>query len=178
MIGRISGLGLAFALCLAVNTPSVAAPGKSATQAGDRMAALSPLVGEWRGSGWMLLPDGTRQSFTSHEQVSERLSGNALLVEGQHRAGDGQLVHDAMAMITWDRAQNGYRMRTALASGMGGDFPLEIGPGSFRWTMELPGGQIEYTAEFNKDSWVERGRRIGADGQSIDFFEMQLQREQ
>jgi hypothetical protein len=126
----------------------------------------------------MLMPDGTRQHFDSRETVSARLSGAALLIEGRHYApGNPQLlVHDAMAMVTWDQRAGAYRFRSALANGSGGDFPLEVAPGRFAWRMEMPGGRIDYVAEFTADTWNERGRRTGTDGQSIDFFEMNLRR--
>jgi hypothetical protein len=145
----------------------------------QHMAPLAPLVGEWRGSGWMLMPDGTRRSFESRETVTSRLSGNALLVEGRHYApGNPQRpVHDAMAMITWDQRAGAYRFRSALANGSGGDFPLEVSPGRFAWRMEMQGARIDYVAEFTGDTWTERGRRTGADGRSIDFFEMRLRRQ-
>jgi len=160
--------------------PAVAAPATAKTSAttsySERMALLAKLVGDWRGSGWMILPNGKRESFVSQETVSRRLSGHALLVEGQHRSANGQLVHDAMAMITWNERAGGYRMRTALSSGFGGDFPLEVTPGGFAWRMDVPGGHMEYVAQFQDDVWTERGRRISTDGRSTDFFEMRLQR--
>lgn len=163
---------------LAAST-AAAQPAESASGAAtysERMAPLSGLVGEWRGSGWVLAQGGVRTTFTSHESVTRRLSGNALLVEGQHRGPAGELVHDAMAMIAWDQRGGGYRMRSQLANGMSGDFPLEVTPGGFTWRMDTPGGRIEYVATFTADTWTERGRRIGPDGRSIDFFEMTLQR--
>lgn len=160
--------------------PAPAAAGQAGQDAAapysEKMAPLSALVGEWRGSGWMLMRDGTRETFSSAETVSRRLSGDALLVEGQHRSADGRLVHDAMAMLTWDRRAGAYRMRTALAGGTGGDFPLEVTPGGFVWHMETPGGRIEFAAQFDGNVWTERGRRIDAEGRSTDFFEMSLQR--
>ena len=145
----------------------------------QRMAPLSPLIGEWRGSGWMLMPDGKRQEFVSSETVTARLSGSALLIEGRHTAPGNlqQIVHDAMAMVTWDSRAGTYRFRSALANGMGGDFPLEVSAGRFAWRMDIPGGRIDYVADFTKDTWIERGRRTGVDGKSIDFFEMNLRRQ-
>ncbi len=125
------------------------------------------------------MPDGSRQRFESSETVTSRLSGNALLVEGRHHVpgNPAQLVHDAIGMITWDARANGYRFRAALGSGMGGDFPIEVGPGRFAWRIDTPGGRIDYEAEFTRDTWVERGRRTGADGRAVDFLEMILRRE-
>lgn len=176
-MSMIAAALLALASPCPTGEPARPAP---ATALSPRMVPLQDLVGEWRGSGWIMMPDGSRQRFDSSETVTTRLSGNALLVEGRHYApGNAQrVVHDAMAMITWDQHAGAYRFRSALATGMGGDFPLEIAPGRFAWRMETPGGgRIDYVAEFTRDTWTERGRRTGPDGRSTDFFEMTLRRQ-
>ncbi len=137
---RVSSMRLLIACILALTcAPADAAPAtakaSTTTSYSERMALLSKLVGDWRGSGWMIMPNGKRESFVSQEIVSRRLSGNALLVEGQHRSATGQLIHDAMAMITWNERTGEHRMRTALSSGFGGDFPLKVTPGGFTWRM-------------------------------------------
>lgn len=171
------------AALLAVAAPAagIALPLQEAGQAtlSTQMAPLGALVGEWRGSGWMLLPNGERQTFESWERVTPRLSGNAMLVEGRHHATGApeRIVHDAMAMVTWDARANAYRMRTQLANGMGGDFPMEVGPGRFAWRMETPGGRIDYVAEFTADSWTERGTMTRAGAEPLPFFEMSLRRQ-
>lgn len=148
------------------------------TTLSERMAPLGPLVGEWRGSGWMLLPDGKREQFESLERVTLRLGGHALLVEGRHHAvGDpSRIVHDAMAMVVWDARSKALRFRTALASGMGGDFPMQVSPGRFAWQMDTPQGQISYVAEFTSNRWTERGVHKLANGKEMPFFEMSLTR--
>ena len=61
-----------------VSKPAAAAAADPAT--GERMAPFAWLIGEWRGSGWMTLPDGSRHKFESLEKVTSRLSGNAILI--------------------------------------------------------------------------------------------------
>jgi hypothetical protein len=51
---------------------------------------------------------------------------------------------------------------------------MEVSPGRFVWRVDMPGAKMEYTAEFTADRWVEKGRRIGADGKAVDVFEMTL----
>lgn len=167
---------------IALMLPAAAAAQPSAAAEtpvlGERMAPLQAMVGRWTGEGWMLLPNGRRETFRSSETVTPRLNGAALLIEGLHRsAASGEIVHDAMAMLVWDRQQNGYRMRSQLANGHGGDFPLTVTPTGFSWRMETPGGRIDYVAEVSADRWVERGTRTATDGRAIPFFEMSLRRE-
>ena len=104
--------------------PPSAQPSSDPDPLSERMIPLKPLLGRWMGTGWMVTPTGSRQTFGSKEAVTARLSGAALLVEGQHRTmTDGRMVHDAMAMIVWDSGRNAYRMRSQLANGMGVTFP-------------------------------------------------------
>jgi hypothetical protein len=143
------------------------------------MAPFAWLVGDWRGSGWTSLPDGSRHRFGSRETVALKLSGNAILIEGRHHHEDkpDQIVHDAMAMITWDSRTKAYRFRSALANGQGGDFAMEPTPNGFNWRIDTPGGPIVYTVTHENGVWTERGTRTGADGTKVDFFEMTLRRE-
>lgn len=156
--------------------PVAAAP--PVVLAPPRMAPFAWLVGEWHGSGWMAGPDGTRHSFVSRETVTWRLSGNALLVEGRHSAtGEpDRIVHDAMAMLTWDSRANAYRFHTALANGMGGDYPVTPTANGFTWGIDTPNGRMLYTIAHEDGAWVERGHRAGADGRQVQFFEMTLRK--
>lgn len=168
---------LALVLALPLARPVSAQPAQAAALS-DRMAPLAVLVGEWRGSGWMLMPDGARAEFISSETVTSRLSGAALLVEGRHvDPVDGSVVHDAMAMLTWDPRANTYRFRAALANGHGGDFPLTAEPGRFAWTTDTPNGRLDYVADFDATTWRETGTITSADGDTRQIFEMTLTRQ-
>ncbi len=145
----------------------------------ERMAPFAWLIGEWRGSGWTMLPDGSRHRFGSRETVTAKLSGNAILIEGKHHleGQPDQIVHDAIAMITWDSRAKAYRFRSALANGQGGDFAIEPTVKGFTWRIDTPGGPIVYTVTHENGVWTERGSRIGPNGSAVDFFEMTLRRE-
>ena len=151
----------------------------SAAPLSERMAPFGWLIGNWRGSGWTLLPDGSRHRFESREIVVPKLSGNAILVEGRHYqpGAPERLVHDAIAMITWDSRTKAYRFRSALANGMGGDFEIKPTADGFTWRIDTPGGPIAYTVTHRNGVWTERGSRPGPGGTSVDFFEMSLRRE-
>jgi hypothetical protein len=165
----------------ALSAPAVAAaqPESVVRPTSERMAPFAWLIGNWRGAGWIILPDGTRHNVDSQETVTPRLSGNALLIEGRHNeAGQpDRIVHDAIALITWDSRANAYRFRSALATGMGGDFPITPTANGFTWGMTTPAGQIEYVVTYENGVWTERGRRTGPDGRTVDFFEMTLRRQ-
>jgi hypothetical protein len=167
------------ALLLAFASPAVAVqPAASETALSARFAPLGWLVGEWQGNGWMMMPNGQRETFNSREIVTRRLGGNALLVEGRHTASDdpARVVHDALAMLTWDARANAYRFRSALANGQSGDFPVEVQPNGFTWRMDLPAGRIDYVIRNEGGAWVERGTMTPANGEAHPIFEMRLTR--
>ncbi len=171
----------ALLLTIAAPVSAWAQPAPSAPTApalSERMAPFAWLIGEWYGSGWFIAPDGTRHTADSREVVTPKLGGNALLIEGRHSA-TGQpdrIVHDAMAMLTWDRIANAYRFRSALASNLSGDYSVEPTANGLTWSMDTPGGRIVYTITNDNGVWTERGRRTGPDGRSVDFFEMTLRK--
>jgi hypothetical protein len=171
----ISALLLMSAPIMAAAQPAPPAPTAGLS---EKMAPFAWLIGEWRGSGWTILPDGRRETFDSHEVVTPRIGGNALLVEGRHTASGHPdvVVHDALAMMTWDRAANAYRFRSALANGLGGDSPVEVRANGFTWSIDTPGGRIDYVVAHENGTWTERGRLTRAGGQTSDFFEMSLRK--
>lgn len=174
----LTALLLALAVPAAAEQPAPAPRAAPAQSLNERIAPLGWLVGEWHGLGWMTMPDGRRETFTSREVVTRRLSGSALLVEGRHTASDdpARVVHDALGIISWDARANGFLFRTALASGQGGDFPMEVQANGFAWRIDTPGGRIDYVARNEGGAWVERGTITPPNGPARPFFEMRLTR--
>jgi hypothetical protein len=170
------------ALSLLIAAPVFAAaadpPASHPAAAENRMAPLAGLVGTWRGTGWVLLPNGTRSEFESQEVVTSRIGGAALLVEGRHwqPGNPDEVVHDAIGLITWDARGGGHRFHTALANGQSGDFAMDVGEGRFSWRIDTPQGPMDYVSEFADGTWRERGRMTLPRGRTVDFFEMTLTR--
>lgn len=155
------------------------APATSAKQV-EKIAPLKPMLGSWKGHGWIMMREGKRESFTSSEIVSERLSGAALMIEGKHVAADdsGRIVHDALGIIAWSPKEGAYRFRTTLANGMTGEYPVTLTDQGFKWGMPVgPNGRIEYVITISGQSWKETGS-FSADGVNWrPMFEMVLERQ-
>ncbi len=144
------------------------------------IAKLAPMVGEWRGEGWMDQGQG-RQSFRGVERVERKLDGLALLVEGLYTArmpgaAEEVPIHTTLGVISYDARGDRYTFDTWLASGAAGEHRLELVEGGWRWFLETPAGQVRYTATFPAGEWVEIGE-IERGGQWHQFFEMRLKRE-
>ena len=146
-----------------------------------QMKKLDFMVGDWEGEGWIAFGPGPRSTFKSTERIRMKLGGVALLVEGHHtstmEAEKGRVVHDALAMLTYNEATDEYDFRTQLASGRGGNYIGKImDDGTFVWGIDAPNGyKIRYTITIDdKGRWVEVGES-SPDGESWQqFFEMKL----
>ena len=173
---------LVFALSLAGPVKAERATPTHADADADADATASPmepfawLIGEWRGTGWMIARDGVRSEFESVEKITPKLSGAALLVEGRHHlpGKPAAVVHDAMAILVWDSSRQHYRFRTALANGQNGDYPVAPTESGFVWTMETPQGEIRYTITLADGVWREEGVMTMANGHAVTFFQMEL----
>lgn len=145
----------------------------------EAMAPLRPLLGHWKGEGWIVRPGAGREAFIGEETITERLGGAAVLVEGKHRSKDdpAKVVHDAMAVIVWSPRDKAYRFRSHLATGQYGDAPMTVEPGRFVWTLQTPdGGRVEYATTFDATVWRETGR-YSRDGVTwTPTFEMTLRK--
>ncbi len=146
----------------------------------DAMKRLAFLEGRWKGEGSMAMGPGPRVAFQQTEVVAFKAGGAVVAVEG-NGTHQGRPVHQAFAVIAYDPATQGYRMRSWLANGLSKDFVLELkaqGHG-YTWGWEDPrAGKIRYAMTLTPEGkWVETGER-SADGTTwVSFFEMTLTRE-
>lgn len=168
-------LRLLLAAFLLVPVVSVAEP-----QANDQelaaMAKLPALVGTWKGEGWMRMGPGEPKPFVGQETVESRLEGRALLIEGQHWTPDRtRLVHNALAMLSFDPAKGDYLFRTQATGLPPGDFHGRVEDGAFVWEIPSPRGTIRYIIRVVGDEWIETGE-MDANGGPQKFFEMKLKR--
>jgi hypothetical protein len=147
----------------------------------EAMQKVAFLVGQWKGTGWMMMGPDRRDEFVSTETVESRLDGLVLIIEGVHESSDpahkGLVVHHALAEVSWDAKQSAYRFRSHLATGDESDFAGKIVDGAFVWGFETPRGRMRYTIKLDAQGrWSESGER-SADGQTWQpFFAMTLDR--
>ena len=142
----------------------------------NEMKKLDYMVGEWKGTGWMERP-GVKETFVGTETVQSKLGGLALLVEGKFKDKDGKVVHETLAVISYDEKTKGYNFRTYLANGTTGEHELKLIEGGWQWGFQFPQGNVRYTFKLSdKGEWFEIGE-FSQDGKTWrKFFEMTLQR--
>ena len=145
------------------------------------MSQLSVMEGNWEGEGVRQNPDGTEAKSFVTENLYYKLDDTIMILEGLGKDENGEVVHNALALIAYNPQTDKYEMRSHLSTGRATEASFEvIEPNkSFMWGFNVPnGGKIKYNLEFEKNSWFETGH-YSRDGENwMQFFEMNLTRVQ
>lgn len=175
---------LLLGVSLMLLAPGAAMAQMPSTASAAEMKKLDFLTGDWKGEGWIEMGPGGRSTFKQTEAVQSKLNGLVIIVEGLgtgKMASSGQegVVHNALAVISYDSAARKYLFRAFRADGNYIDAnvtPIEKG---LIWSFRPPqqGGEIRYTIKLtDAGQWLEIGE-FSMDGkQWRKFFEMTLQR--
>ncbi|TVQ19419.1 MAG: hypothetical protein EA361_00785 [Bacteroidetes bacterium] len=151
-------------------------PAQAQKRETDRIAQqeiqkLAFITGNWEGTGWIIAEDGNRYNFDQTELVQFKLDDTALLIEGRGMR-EGEKIHDALAVVTFNHQNQNYTFKSWLNSGLGGEFKAELIDNVFYW---YPGENMRYIIYINeKGQWYEKGEyNMGGDNW-FQFFEMTL----
>lgn len=155
-----------------------AGPSDAAERLTAQRKALEPLAifdGQWRGPAKVMLPGGRQVELTQTERVGSFMGGALRMVEGRGYAADGSLQFNAFAVISYSPQTGRYNFRS-YAQGHENDFPLEVRPDGFSWSVKAGPATLRYTATVKDGVWTEIGERL-VDGQApVRTFEMTLRR--
>jgi hypothetical protein len=150
--------------------------------ANDEMRKLDFLAGEWKGEAWIQMGPGKPSYIVQTERVQSKLGGQVLLVEGlgRNRLADGaagEIVHDALAVISWNAEKKTYRFATWVAGKGELETTLDLtSPTTAVWAMDVPKGRMRYTIRLTeKGEWNEIGEFTRDGGATWSkFFDMTL----
>src|SRR6476620_4024564 len=135
------------------------------------MKKLDKLVGQWEGSGW-IQQGPKRETLAGTENVQSKVQGLAILIEGKFANPEGKVIHETLAAMSYDAKIGNYRMKTYLASGLGGEHDFKAVGENFEWGFETGGMTIRYTITPTGLKWLEIGA-FSRDGKAwTKFFEM------
>ncbi len=139
------------------------------------MAPLAFLDGVWRGTAWIILPSGQKETFTQTERIGPFLDGSVKVMEGRSYGPDGKVVFNAFAILSYNSVQRAYSMHS-YAQGNVGDFAFT--PSAHGYTWDIPAGPmtIRYSAEVKGGVLHEVGDRILPGKDPVQFFEMNVKR--
>ncbi len=140
--------------------------------------AVQPLAvfdGMWRGPAKVTLADGKEVETTQTERVGSILDGSVKVIEGRGYTADGTLRFNAFAVLSYSPQTDKYNFRS-YAQGYSGDFPLEVRPDGFTWSIRAGPATIRYTATVKDGTWTEFGERIVEGQPTVRIFQMTLRR--
>lgn len=138
----------------------------------SEVSKLHFITGKWKGKGWMMGADRKKAEFEQTEDIEFKLDSTAILILGVGRH-DGMIIHNAMAIVSYNKEENNYTFQSYLQNGRKGEFKAALIDGKFYW---YPNEHMRYIIELNeKDQWYEIGE-IKQGEHWYQFFEMTLDR--
>ena len=175
---RWAAAGVAISLGLA--SGSHAQPGQPdpATLIKAEQAAMHALDwthGRWQGEAWSTTAAG-RHEIIQTERVGTLLDGTLVVIEGKSFERDGKpATFNAFGIMSYDPARQAFAFHS-YAQGRAGEFPLEVTPTGYVWTIAAGPSKIRYAATHTADTWREVGEFVRPDGAATQIFEMNLKR--
>jgi hypothetical protein len=146
-------------------------PAAMVAREAEAMKALAWTHGRWQGEAWSTTTAGVRHEIIQTERVGPMLDGSLLVIEGKSFERDGRpATFNAFGVMSYDAARNSY------AQGRAGEFPLDVTPAGYVWTIAAGPVKIRYTATHTADSWREVGEVVRSDQTATQIFEMNLKR--
>ena len=156
----------------------IAAQSNSLARQQEVLRKADFLVGTWQESGWIMLGQGKRETFTNTETVQSKVNGTVLLVEGVGKNADNKLVHNALTTLSFDTEKQNYRWRAFTLNGDSVDIVPQVSDRRFVWGFRLAQGETRFTITLNeKGNWFETGEFSPDGGKSwFKNFEMELKK--
>ena len=138
----------------------------------SKISELAFMVGNWKGTGWMM-GQGGKSEFEQTEKIQFKLDSTAILIEGMGKA-NGKIVHNALAILTYNKTDNNYSFRSYLQNGQNAEFKAELIDKKLYW---YPNENVRYIIWLDeKGQWYEKGEYQRED-KWFQFFEMTLDKE-
>jgi len=133
---------------------------------------LAFLVGEWRGSGWMMGVDRMKQSFEQTEHIHFKLDSTAILDEFQ-RVLEDNTVHQSLNILTYKGEDGLYDFQSFLPSGQKSTFKSELKGKKLFW---YPRDFIRYTIQLDDQGRLFEKGEINKGGNWYQFSESILEK--
>ena len=148
----------------------------------EAMKKLAFLEGNWSGEANMMIRGQGNQKINQTEKVYYQLGGTILVIEGLGKSMEEnpKTVHNAFAVISFDKKSEKYVFKSWLENGLTGEYEAYFNDvGNFIWVMESPnGGTIYYKIKLDENGhWTETGEWIGGENQKFEFFSMTLKKD-
>lgn len=170
MLKRLCWFAIATAAFAQSQQPNVAAQREA-------MRKLAFLVGTWTGDATTMRGKQTIK-VKQTEQVSYKLDGLVLLIEGTGRNPDsGEVKFRALATVSYDDATGVYHFR-AYNDGSYIDTELKVPDNGFEWNYKAGPARIAFVMKLNDSGdWVETGDVTMDNAPAQRFFDMTVRKQ-
>jgi hypothetical protein len=160
-------------VCLTKTSVFAQAPNPAVNK--EKMNAFSAWVGKWQGEGSMQTGPGAAKKSSVDEKIEMKLDGTILVVEGIGKS-DGNIVHNAFGIISYDATTSQYKFKTYVKEGRTADAWFNIiGENKYQWGFDVPnGGKVRYTINIDGKKWNEIGEYTRDGNTYMKTFEMNL----
>lgn len=132
---------------------------------------LAFLVGEWKGSGWMMGMDRMKQSFEQTEQFRFMLDSTVIMNESQ-RIMEDKAVQRSLNIVTFKESGH-YDFQYLLPSGQKSTSKSELKDGKLFW---YPMDFIRYTIQLDDQGRLFEKGEINKGGNWYQFSEITLEK--
>ncbi len=143
-----------------------------------KMKPFTWLVGNWKGSGWVMGVDGQKKSFTQKETIELLQNGTVITLKGIGMHGS-DTTHLAYAVLYWDLFSDNYKFLAFTGDGRNTLSTAKEENQKLIWSLTMKDGRtMKYSIWKNEQNqWKETGEILQEKKPIIQFFEMILERE-
>jgi hypothetical protein len=138
------------------------------------MKRLSFLSGKWIGTASISLGERGEIKIQQTEEVTYKLDGLILQIEGTGRDESGKIVFNALAIVSYDQGRQSYRIH-AWNSGNFVESELRVVEKGFEWGFEQ--GPVTFRNQMKIDlegRWSESSETVMKDGRKLHSVHMVL----
>ena len=141
---------------------AMAQPVENGTLA-EKMAPLSWMAGEWRGTVTVHKRDRSVNELVHTERAGHMLSRDVMVVEGRAYEPDGSESFNAFGIISYNPYAEAYEIR-AYTGGNAGTYPLRLTETGYEWSVPAgPGATVDYVATYDGETWSETGTYVNGE---------------
>lgn len=149
----------------------------------EKMKPFFHWVGHWQGESYTQMGPGQPKKSIVNEYLEYKLDSAVILVEGigksiETESSKADIVHHAMAILSFDQKTNEYRFNTHLKDGRNTNALFTIHEDNqYQWGFDVPSGKVRYSIRIDvtKKTWDEIGEFSSDHGVTWrKFFEMKL----
>ncbi len=131
---------------------------------------LGFLVGEWKGSGWVMGSDMKKLEFDQTEIIQFKLDSTLVVIEALGMVKD-KVVHNALGVVSAEKEEHTFSFQSYLQNGKEGRYKSEIKGREFRW---YPTHEIRYIIRIDEDGQCVELGEISKGGNWYQFLEVKM----